>query len=229
MNLEIEEKKTQAAESTSYEARMSVFMIGSIYKIMIHRACKRYSPEGLSFLAGKDLSFIEKIEQMRLPNITLTDMSRIGNAIGVASIAYLFQEHDPSDREKHEYRLTKTVYKDKILYQMEQLSKNGKTQTLFIVWDENHDTDYYPDSTKQEQASIQVAIQALIDLNYFHKERSSRDIFSKCQSLVWEYIDPMNLYHALSTFTGQKTYPKLKRVKTKYSKFNYIAVQKSTK
>lgn len=216
-------------EITTYEARMSTFMIGIIYQTMIHRACKRYSPKGLSFLAGKDLLFVEKIEQMKLPNITLTDMSIIGKVVGAASVAYFFQEHEPSDLEKHVYRLTQTVYKDKILYQMEQLLKSGKADPLFIVWDKNHDTDYYPDATKEEQESLRIAVQALIELNYFHEQRSSIDIFRTCQSLVWEYMNPMNLYHVLTAFTRQKRYPKLKRVKSKYSVFNYVAVKKPTK
>lgn len=152
-------------------------------------------------------------------------MSIIGKVVGAASVAYFFQEHEPSDLGKHAYRLTKTVYKDRVLYQMEQLLKSGEAEPLFIVWDQNHDTDYYPDSTKKEQESLRIAVQALIDLNYFNQERSSRDIFRRCQSLVWEYINPMNLYQVLTSFTRQKTYPKLKRVKSKYSVFNYIAVK----
>lgn len=229
MNLETDKKHPETVEATSHEARMSVFMIGTIYKIMIHRVCRRYSPEGLSFLMGKELSFIGKVEQMGHPNITLTDMGRIGEATGAASLAYLYQEHEPYDREKHTYRLTKTIWKDRILYEMVQLLENEKTETLFVVWDENHDTDYYPHSTNQEQESIRIAVQALIDLNYFHKQRPAREIFRECQSLVWEYINPMNLYQILTAFTKQRTYPKLKRVKSKHSAYEYIAIEKPAK
>lgn len=229
MNLEAEKEHPQTAKVTSYEARMSVFMIGTIYKIMIHRVCKRYSPEGLSFLMGKELSFIGKVEQMGHPNITLTDMGRIGEATGATNLAYLFQEHGPSDLEKHTYRLTKTICKDRMLYEMVQLLKNGKTETLFVVWDENHETDYYPHSTHQEQESVRIAVQALIDLNYFYKQRPASEIFRECQSLVWEYLNPMNLYQVLTAFTKQRTYPKLKRVKSKYSAYEYITIEKSVR
>ncbi|SEO07362.1 hypothetical protein SAMN05216436_13133 [bacterium A37T11] len=86
---------------------------------------------------------------------------------------------------------------------------------------------HYPDSSEKEKKSINVAIQALIDLQYFRKERSPYQLLLRCQSLMYDdHIKLINIYHALTAFSKQKTYPKLKRVKSKYSGYEYVAIEK---
>lgn len=200
---------------------MSLLDVEMLYHSMLIRISKQYSPEELSFLIGEQPSFICKMEELQRVEYRMNILWKKHWIVSEIDPALLFPRR-PVEEEMGDYQLIKTVFADKVMYQMNQLSKFGEVEVKFLLRDDNHEVDYYPDSTKQQQKSLRTAIQALIDLNYFSEERSTYQLFLKCDHLVNNYFRPIDLYHVLTEFTKQKVYPKLLRVKTKYSGYKYV-------
>lgn len=219
-------EQKQNSTSTSYEAKLSLLMMNTIYRIILHRINNRYSPDELAFLMGRKPTFVEEIEQLKHRDLDIQDFYEIAGALGVNNAASLYHNHDPFDKREFTYRITKIINPEDILYQMDRLHDNGESETLFLLKDENPDLDYYEHSTEREKKSLEIAVQALIDLNYFHKERTPFEIFEKCKGLLWDYIKPKNLHGVLTTFTKQRAYPKIRCRVSKELGHHYILIKK---
>jgi|GEM_PF-4206380 len=223
MNLESEQKdKLENVETTSYEAWLSLLDVVMLYRSMLIRVTKRYSAKEVSFLMGEKLSYIGEMEQLQHVNFRMNIIWKKHFMIHTEGAATLFPSYPVGDGMGN-FQLVKTVYPDRILYQVNQRYHDGTIETLFLLWDDTHAVDPYPDETEEERKSLYTAIQALVDLNYFKEERSPYEVFLKCQSLIYNHIKPINLYQVLNRFIKQKGYPKLKQVKTKYSGYKYVA------
>ncbi|WP_262249065.1 helix-turn-helix domain-containing protein [Parapedobacter soli] len=219
-------KEKQHSASTSYEAKLSLLMMNTIYRIILHRITNHYSPDELAFLMGRKPTFISEIEQLKHRDLDIQDFYKIARVLGVENAGSLYHDHDPSDEREFTYRITKIINPEGILYQMDRLLENGEPEMLFLLKDENPNLDYYEHSTEREKESLRIAVQALIDLNYFHKERTPREIFAKCKGLLWGYIKPRNLHDVLTAFTKQKAYPRLRHKVSKELGHYYILIKK---
>lgn len=226
INVKTKTEHKQSHESTSYEAKLSLVTMNAIYRIILMRIANHYSPEDLSFLMGRKLSFFDEFERLEHPDLYLDELADIGKGLGATDLSFFHHQHKPFDHSTFIYRLTKTTNSEGILYHMERLLDKDKTETLFILKDENPEIDYYENSTEAEKESLKIAIEALMALNYFHKERTPYELFVKCKGLLWDYIKPMNLFAVLSGFTKQKTYPKLRYKSSKQLGYHYVMVEK---
>lgn len=225
MNSNCEQKEImQTAKTTSYEEWLSRLDVVMLYRSMLIRVTKRYSAKEVSFLIGEKLSYIGEMEQLQHVNFRMNIIWKKHFMIHTEGAATLFPSY-PVGSEIGNFQLVKTVYPDRILYQMNQRYHDGTVETLFLLWDDTHAVDPYPDATEEERKLLHTVIQALMDLNYFHEKQSPYKLFLKCQSMVYDHIKPINLYHVLTAFTKQKVYPKLKRVKTKYSGYQYVMIK----
>ncbi|MGK6350414.1 hypothetical protein [Parapedobacter sp. DT-150] len=218
--------KAQSPESSSYEAKLSLVTMNAIYRIILQRIANHYSPEELSFLMGRKLSFFGEIERLEHPDLYLDELADIGKGLGAADLSFFHHQHNPADDSRFTYRLTKTINSEGILYHMERLLDEDKTETLFILKDENPEIDYHKHHTEDEKESLKIAVDALMALNYFHKERTPHELYVKCKSLLWDSIKPMNLYAVLHRITKRKTLPKLKYKWSKQLGYHYVIVEK---
>ncbi len=219
-----ETRQDQPLETKSFETCLSLLDVEMLYRSMLIRVTKRYSPEEMSFLIGEQPHFIGKMEELHGVQACMNKLWENYWLTLEFGTGFLMPNH-PVDEEMGNFQLVKTLYHEKTMLQMNRIFDHGKKE-IFILKDENHAMDKYPESTKDEEHAIHIAIQALIDLNYLEEERSPYQLFRRCQSLIYDHIRPRNLFRVLTTFTQQKTYPKLTRLKSKYSDYQYIAVEK---
>jgi hypothetical protein len=225
MNSETE--KAQALETRSFEARLSLLDVEMLYRSMLVRLTKRYSPEEMSFLIGEQPLFIGKMEELQRVQACMSKLWENYWLVNEFGSSFLMP-NSPVEEEMGNYQLVKTTYADRTMYQMNKLCEHGKKEKIFLLKDDNHAVDKCPKSTKQEEDALQIAIQALIDLNYLENERSSHQLFMRCQPLIYDPIKPKNLFRVLTAFIKQKSNPRLKRVKSKYLGYGYVAVNESS-
>jgi hypothetical protein len=215
-------------ETFSYQAKICRFNADVVYRILLLRIAKQYSPQEMSFLMGESLSFMNKIESLKYTSIYLSDIIRmkevLGGSFGIQCFTSSLAPFAKWEKELH--KLTKTIYDDLIIYQMEKCLDNGKAVHIFTLQDSNHSTDYFEHSTEEELASLKRTIETLLHNGYFETPTTPLEIFEKCKSFLFDFIKPKNLYTTLTAFTKIKEYPKLQCKKSKELGYYYIKADK---
>lgn len=229
MNTESKNAQTlSAAETQTFEARLSLLDVEMLYRSMLIRFIKRYSPEEMSFLIGEHPLFISKMEELQRLQYCMGILWEKHWLVSEFGSSFLMPTY-PVAEEMGNYQLVKTIYSDRTTYQMNKIHHDGDNEIIFVLKEDNHVVEEFPRSTKQEENALHIAIKALIDLNYFEKERSAHQLLKHCQSLIYDHIEPKNLSKVLTSFTHQKHFPKLKRVKTKHWGYEYVMVEQPNK
>jgi len=211
-------------ETISHQAEICRFNADVLYRVLLLRIAKQYSPQEMSFLMGKPLDFVDKIERLQNMSFYLDDIVKMNKVLGSSfHIGCFTSSLSPFIKaEKELYQLSRNVYDDHITYQLVMCLDHNKTVNVFILQDNNPLSDYFEHSTEQELASLKRIIETLLQNGYFDCERCPFEIFEKCKSFLSDYIKPRNLYIALTSFTKRKEHPKLQYKKSKELGYYYI-------
>lgn len=220
--------QNELLETFSYQAKICRFNADIIYRILLLRIAKQYSPQEMSFLMGQSLNFMDKIETLQYTAIYMSDIFKMKEVLGAGFglecfTSFLFPL---AKQEKELYLLHKEVYDDYIIYHMVKCLHQEKTVTAFMLQDNNPATDYFEHSTAEEIASLNRIIDTLLHNGYFNSERSPLEIFEKCKNFLFDHIKPRNLYTALSSFTKNRDYPKLQYKKSKEHGYYYVKIDR---
>lgn len=78
----------------NYQKNISLFHLATIYKILLKRIGKGFTASELSFLIGKDATYINQVEMLRAPLYGSAELIKIAAALEESSAEDLFPVGD---------------------------------------------------------------------------------------------------------------------------------------
>jgi hypothetical protein len=181
-----------------YKRIYSPFEMMMYYRMILLRISCNLLPLEVSFLMGKRLDFVSKIETFKLKKISIVDLLRMERALDLKSIGFLFSEGQESLNENYSYQLTFMVLESQTVYQVERSDSVENTfVNEFRLIDKRHDIDPYSVSTSAELDKIQTFMRQLFAEGYFKDKRDPYEIYTKCCADMDQYLKPKNVLSIL--------------------------------
>lgn len=191
-------KKVFKPRTKVYRRIYTPFEMMMYYRMLLLRISRNISPFEISFLMGKRLDFIGKIETFKLKRITMVDLFNMQQALDLKSIGFFIQEGIKSGDDNCHYKLTVTTLKNQIIHEVEKLDKELNVfVNEFKLIDKRHDIDPYSLSTVQELDEIRNFISELYVEGYFKEKREPYEIYTKCCTDMDQYLRPKNVLSVL--------------------------------
>lgn len=186
-------KKIKAATKV-YKRKCKELNILIYYRMLLQRISCHLSPEEVSFLMGKPLDFMSKIETFRIKTIFIQDLYTLHFVLEVNNVNSMIHMGAGISRQKSDYELRVTKLADRVTYEMYRFDIEQGQQVLeFKLIDIRHDIDPYENSTAEEVKKIRVLLDEKIDAGYFNEERRPNEIHKSCCDKLDEYVRPKNL------------------------------------
>ncbi|TJZ61289.1 hypothetical protein FAZ15_08810 [Sphingobacterium olei] len=181
-----------------YRRMYTPFEMIMYYRMMLLRISRHLSPIEISFLMGKRLDFIRKVETFKFKKLTIVDLLRMERALDLKSIGFLFSEGQESLNDNYSYQLTYMVLESQTVYQVERLdSVENAFVNEFRLIDKRHDIDPYTVSTSTELDKIHTCMRELFAEGYFKDKRDPYEIYTKCCTDMDQYLKPKNVLSVL--------------------------------
>ncbi|MBE8720193.1 hypothetical protein [Sphingobacterium pedocola] len=201
-----------------YKRICSSFEMMMYYRMMLLRISRNLSPIEISFLMGKRLDFIHKIEAFKLKKIMMADLFDMQRALDIKSIGFLFSKGIESHDDNCHYQLTVRALKSKTIHEVQRLDKELNVfVSEFKLIDKRHDIDSYSSSTLQELDEIKTFMRELFVEGYFKEKRGPYEIYTKCCTDMDQYLRPKNV---LSILQGDSESPfSIQRIESKDGAF----------
>ncbi|QQT31540.1 hypothetical protein [Sphingobacterium siyangense] len=195
------------------------------YSMLLQRVSLGLSPQEVSFLMGKPLDFMSKIESFKIKTILAIDYYIFCRVLNVSSTNSIMLPGMDINLQKHTYELEVTTLNDRVVYLLSRLDvEEGQRIIEFKLIDARHDIDPYEDATKLTVEKINNLITAEINEGYFSVDRSPSEIHKRCCEKLDKYIQPKNLMKILEDLLNRSDELKLIR---KESKYGFVYLSKS--
>lgn len=181
-----------------------------IYRVLLHRIGKRYSAEELSFLLGKNLSFIAHLEQLRFDTIELGLICEIAIALNLKDSSEIFSMSLPVKYIGDSlFQMCITHCEHRIIYQLNKLFPDESNEIQFFLQQECFDpNDYY--SLDNDISKLLIVINQLLDGNYFDIRKSPLELFRRCTELSDFKVTPRLVYQTMNKIIKKQEFLKLK-------------------
>lgn len=200
------------------------------YRMLLQRISRHLSPEEVSFLMGKPLDFMSKVERFRIKKIFIQDVVVMHRALAVNSINSLMHLGEDNSSQDNAYELHVTKLADRVIYEMYKVDvQQDQKIKEFKLIDIRHDIDPYTNSTTEEVKKIRILLDEQIDTGYFSEERIAYEIHNLCCEKLEKYIQPKNLMLVLDELLQGSEAARIVCHQTGYG-FGYVlaADEKST-
>lgn len=213
-------KKKNEPKVKVYSRKCSPLSIAIYYRMLLHRISQNLSPKEISFLMGKHLDFMDKMERFKLIKWYISDFFRAKAAFGLENVGFLFPHVKTDTEETALYQVSIKTFDSWVVYDMKRWdSEINMFVDEFQLVDKRHDIDLYKESTESEQKEIRDWLRKLIEESYFTENRDPDEICEKCCADLGHYIEPKNLF----TVLHEEVPPIIKRIEHKNGAY-YIAV-----
>nr|WP_288812785.1 hypothetical protein [uncultured Sphingobacterium sp.] len=132
-------KKTAKIQKTKvYRRKCEKLDILIYYRMLLQRISRHLSPEEVSFLMGKPLDFMSKIETFKLKRIFAYDLFSMYRVLEVNSMDSMMPSGVELSSQKNIYELHVTALADRVIYELyrvdvEQDQKNTEFKLIDIV------------------------------------------------------------------------------------------------
>ncbi len=132
-------KKTAKIQKTKvYRRKCEKLDILIYYRMLLQRISRHLSPEEVSFLMGKPLDFMSKIETFKLKRIFAYDLFSMYRVLEVNSMDSMMPSGVELSSQKNIYELHVTALADRGIYELyrvdvEQDQKNTEFKLIDIV------------------------------------------------------------------------------------------------
>lgn len=191
-------KKNNEPKVKIYSRKCSPLSIAIYYRMLLHRISQNLSPKEVSFLMGKRLDFMDKMERFKLIKWNLSDFFRAKAAFGLENVDFLFPYVRVDIDKSFLYQVSIKTFEAWVVYDMKRWdSEVNMFVDEFQLIDKRHDIDLYKESTESEQQEIRGWLRKLIEESYFAENRSPNEIYEKCCADLDQYIEPKNLLTVL--------------------------------
>jgi len=192
------------------------------YRMLLQRISRHLSPEEVSFLMGKPLDFMSKIETFKLKRIFAYDLFSMYRVLEVNSMDSMMPSGVELSSQKNLYELHVTALADRVIYKLYRVDvEQDQKNTEFKLIDIRHDIDHYKVSTADEVEKIRDFLNEKIDAEFFNEERQPYEIHNLCCVELKQYIQPKNLIKVLDDLLSLSDGRKIVR---KESPYGYVYV-----
>jgi len=193
------------------------------YSMLLQRISQGLSPQEVSFLMGKPLDFMSKIESFKIKTILAIDYYIFYRVLNVSSTNSIMLPGMEINLQKHTYELEVTKLNDRVVYLLSRLDADQEQRIIeFKLIDARHDIDPYKDATKLTVEKIHSLITAEINEGYFSVDRRPSEIHKHCCEKLDKYIQPKNLMRVLEDLLSRSDELKLIRKESTYG-FVYLS------
>jgi len=190
--------------------------------MLLQRISRHLSPKEVSFLMGKPLDFVQKIETFKIKRIFMYDIRIIHQILAVNSLDSMVHLGHEISSQKNAYELHVTTLADRVIYELFRVDVEQDQKVMeFKLIDIRHDIDRYEHSTTEEVKKIETLLNEKIDAGYFNEERQPYEIHNLCYAELKRYIRPKNLMKVLDELLQGSEETRIARHQTEYG-FGYV-------
>lgn len=193
--------KANKIQTKVYKRECNELEILILYRMILQRISRHLSPEEVSFLMGKPLDFIKKVETFKIKSSRLEDLWLIHLVLELNSINGMMPLGVELSTQKNTYELHMTKLADRVIYAMYKVDVEQDQKVMeFKLIDIRHDIDPYELSTTEEVKKIRILLDEQIDAGFFNEEKEPYEIQKLCCTELKQYIQPKNLMLVLDEF-----------------------------
>lgn len=223
--------KANKIQTKVYRRKAKEIDILIYYRMLLQRISRHLSPVEVSFLMGKPLDFMSKVERFRIKKIFIQDVVVMHRALAVNSINSMMHLGEDISSQENAYELHVTKLADRVIYDMYKIDVEQDQKVIeFKLIDIRHDIDHYKNSTAEEVKKISAFLDEQIDKGYFSEERTAYEIHNLCCEKLEKYIQPKNLMLVLDELLQGSEETSIVRHQTGYGLGYVLAAHaKSTK
>lgn len=215
-------KKVKNQTTKIYKRKGKEIDILIYYRMLLQRISRHLSPKEVSFLMGKPLDFISKVETFRIKKIFIQDVVVMHRALAVNSINSMMHLGEDISSQDNAYELHVTKLVDRVIYDMYKVDvEQDQKVKEFKLIDIRYDIDPSTNSTTDEVKKIETFLDEQIDGGYFREERLAYEIHNLCCEKLEKYIQPKNLMLVLDELLQGNEETRIVRHQTGYG-FEYV-------
>ncbi len=200
-----------------YKRKCQEIEILIFYRMILHRISRHLSPEEVSFLMGKPLDFIKKVETFKIKSTRVDDLWLMHLILEINSMNAMLPFGVELSSQKYMYELHMTKLADRVIYQLYKVNEEQEQRvTEFKLIDIRHDIDPYESSTADEGEKIAAFLDGQIDAGYFSEEKEPYEVHKLCCEKLEKYIRPKNLMKVLDDLLSLSDERKIVRKESPY-------------
>lgn len=174
------------------------------YRMLLQRVSRHLSPEEVSFLMGKPIDYVKKVETFKIKSVLAVDLYIMHLSLELQSMSWMFQMGIVSSDKDTEFELHIIEMEDRVIYQMQKFDMESNQNVIeFKLIDIRHDIDLH-NSTESELKDIKSLIDEQLIAGYFNEERTGSEIHKLCCSKLEKYIKPRNVMMTLQPLIERK-------------------------
>lgn len=194
-------KKVKNQTTKIYRRKCEEIEILIYYRMLLQRISRHLSPEEVSFLMGKPLDFMIRIETFKIKSILAYDSFVMHRVLEINNLGAMVHLGHEISFEDNAYELHVTTLADRVIYDMYKVDVQQDQKVMeFKLIDIRHDIDPHTNSTMNEVKKIETFLNEKIDAGFFNEERQPYEIHNLCCTELKQYIQPKNLMLVLDEF-----------------------------
>ena len=140
--------------------------------MLIQRISRHLSPEEVSFLTGKPLDFMTKIETFKMKQIFMHDVFVMNYVLEINNLDTMVHMSVNISSEEKRHEMHVTTLADRVIYALYKVDEEQDQRvTEFKLIDIRHAIDPYESSTAEEVKKIRLFLDEQIDDGYFNEEK----------------------------------------------------------
>lgn len=221
-------KKLVTPKVKTYAIQCSEIEILIIYRMMVLRISKHFSGEEVSFLMGKPLDYIDRIETFKLKKVLALDLYVFSLALDFENAGCAYPVFTDTNNDENRYEMVVSTYKDHVIYELRQVDLNNVVvKPIFVLIDDNHTLERVYTSTAAEIERLKNVVHELFKEKFFQEERTAYDIRYTCQDKLKSGVKPKMLMGILENYLSGKEYFHLTQQKSSKANFNgFVYIEK---
>lgn len=221
-------KKLVTPKVKTYAIQCSEIEILIIYRMMVLRISKHFSGEEVSFLMGKPLDYIDRIETFKLKKVLALDLYVFSLALDFENAGCAYPVFTDTNNDENRYEMVVSTYKDHVIYELRQVDLNNVVvKLIFVLIDDNHTLERVYTSTAAEIEKLKNVVHELFNEKFFQEERTAYDIRYTCQDKLKSGVKPKMLMGILENYLSGKEHFHLTQRKSSKLNFNgFVYIEK---
>ncbi|TDQ76509.1 hypothetical protein [Sphingobacterium yanglingense] len=216
-------KKNDEPKVRVYTRKCDPLYIAIYYRMLIHRISQNLSPKEMSFLMGKPLDFMGKVERIKFIRWMMSDFFRAGRSLNIDGLALIFPAVKADITEPFLYQISIKTYEDYVVYDMKKMDSEKEVFIdEFQLIDQRYDVDLYQRYAESEIQEVRDWLRSMSEEGYFQEGRTPLEIYEKSCADLEHRVKPIVILTILHERVNLKDVPVVNRVENKKGAY-YIA------
>lgn len=204
----------------THQAEITSAHLETIYRILLKRIAKGYTAERLSFLIGKDHSYIEQVESLQLPLYSGEELELLALALEESNTKSFYASVHDETRLK--VAVVQHKRQNKLSHSYFTIGDDQEERLLFLITEDLFG-DFDEQINSDENYEIAVdAVKLLIRSGYFFEAKIPLEILQSVNQFLTDPLDAFYIESAMMKFSnhGQTEGP-LRKVQKEMSSYLY--------